>query len=121
VISSVKIAPPNSLLFISDTDGGEPALPVLGAQILSTDSCLSIACYPWIDGETAVTLGPSREVDPGFSPAFDGELVTPTSTLVISTVDQKTILSDKVAGVRTRVRAWVNKPSMPDRVIIGFE
>jgi hypothetical protein len=121
VTTSVKIAPPNSLLFISDIDGGEPPIPVLGAQILATGSCLSIACYPWIDGETAVTLGPSREVDPGTSPAFDGELETPSRTIVISTAEQKTILSDNVLGTRTRVRAWVNKPSMPDQVIIGFE
>lgn len=121
VISYVKIAPPNSLLFVSDADGGKPPIPVRGAQILATSSCLSIACYPWIDGETAVTLGPRHEVDPGTTPAFDGELKTPSRTLVISTVDQKTILSETVPGILTRVRAWVNRPSMPDQVIVGFE
>lgn len=118
---SVKIAPPNSLLFVSDTDGGEAPRPVRGAQILATDSCISIACYPSIDGETAVTLGPSREVDPGTSAVFDGELETPSRTLVISTVDQKTILSENVPRSRTRVRTWVNHTSMPDEVIVGFE
>jgi len=121
VMRSVKMAPPNSLLFVSDVDGGQAPLPVLGAQILATGSCLSIACYPWIDGETTVTLGPSSEVDPGTPPAFDGELETPSRTIVISTVDQKTVLSDNVAGTKTRVRAWVNRPSMPDQVVIGFE
>lgn len=121
VISSLKIAPPNSLLFISDADGGSPPIPILGAQILASDSCISIACFPWIDGETVVTLGPSGEVDPGSSPAFDGELETPSQTIVISTVDQKTILSDNVTGTRTRVRAWLNKPAMADQVIVGFD
>ncbi len=46
VIGSLKIAPPNSLLFISDAEGGRPPIPVLGAQILATDSCVSIACLP---------------------------------------------------------------------------
>lgn len=119
--NSVKIAPPNSLLFVSDPNGGDPPYPVRDAQILATESCISIACCPWIDGETAVTLGPSREVNPGTPPAFDGELETPSGTIVISTVDQKTILSDEVAGATTRVRAWVNRPLMPDEVIVGFE
>lgn len=120
-MSTIKIAPANSLLFISDVDGGKPPVPVRGRQILATESCLSIACYPWIDGETEVTLGPAREVDPGTPPAFDGELDTPSRTLVISTVDQKTILSENVPGIRTHVRAWVNRPSMPDKVVVGFE
>lgn len=119
--NSVKIAPPNSLLFISDLDGGEPPYPVRGAQILATRSCVSIACYPSIDGETSVTLGPSREVDPGNTPAFDGSLSTPNRSIVISTVDGKTILTEKVPDTVTRVRAWVNKRSMPDQVIVGFE
>ena len=118
---SVKIAPANSLLYVSDVDGEQPPVPIRGSQILATESCLSIACYPWIDGETEVTLGPSREVDPGTQPAFDGELDTPSHTIVISTVDQKLILSDEVGGTKTRVRAWVNKRSFPDQVIIGFE
>jgi len=78
VISSLKIAPANSLLFVSDVDGGRPPEPIRGSQILTTDSCLSIACYPSIDGETEVTLGPSSEVNPGTAPAFDGELDTPS-------------------------------------------
>jgi len=121
VTGSVKIAPPNSLLFISDPDGGEPPYPVRGAQILATGSCVSIACYPSIDGETSVTLGPINEVDPGNAPAFDGALKTPNRSIAISTVDRKTILEEKVLNTITRVRAWVNSPSMPDRVIVGFE
>jgi len=121
VTSSVKIAPPNSLLFISDTDGGNPPLPVRGAHILATESCVSIACYPWIDGETTVTLGPSREVDPGKPAAFDGQLETPNRTIVISTVEGNPILKEGVSETTTHVRAWVNNPSMPDEVIVGFE
>lgn len=119
--SSAKIAPPNSLLFISDPDGGEPPYPVRGAKILATGSCVSIACYPSIDGETSVTLGPSGEVDPGGAPAFDGLLETPNRSVVISTVDGQTILGEKVSDTTTRVRAWLNKASMPDQVIVGFE
>ena len=119
--SSVKIAPPNSLLFISDLDGGKPPYPTRGAHVLATESCISIACRPWIDGETAVTLGPSRDVDPGKTPAFDGQLETPDRTIVISTVEGKLILKEDVSETTTRVRAWLNSPSMPDEVIVGYD
>jgi hypothetical protein len=68
-----------------------------------------------------VTLGTSREVDSGKPPAFDGHLKTPDRMIVISTVEGKTILKDSVPGIITRVRVWVNHPSMPDEVIIGFD
>ena len=119
--SSAKISPPNSLLFISDPDGGVAPYPNRGAQILTTHSCVSIACYPSIDGETAVTLGRSREVDPGNPPAFDGKVETPNRAIVVSTVERKAILSNNVSGTITRIRAWTNKPLMPDQVIIGFD
>lgn len=119
--STVKIAPPNSLLFVSDPEGGGAPYPVRGAQILATESCVSIACYPAIDGETSVTLGPSSEVDPGNAPVFDGKLETPSRSIVISTAERETILKEDVPNTKTRVRAWVNRPSMPDQVIVGFE
>lgn len=118
---SIKIVPPNSLLFVSDPDGGQPPYPKRDAQILATDSCVSIACCPFVDGETAVTLGECRQVDPGYPPAFDGLLKTPNRAIAVSTVEQETILTANVPSTTTRVRAWVNKPSMPDQVIVGFE
>jgi hypothetical protein len=120
VTNSVKIAPPNSLLFISDSNGGSPPYPVRRAQILATRSCVSIACYPAMDGQTVITLGPGVEVDPGYPPAFDGVLETPNCSIVISTVERETVLSENVPATETRVRAWLNKPTMPDEVIIGL-
>jgi len=120
VTISTRIAPPNSLLFVSDSDGGIPPVPIRGAHILATASCVSIACYPWIDGETVVTLGPSTEVDPGKPPAFDGQLETPNRMIMISTVEGKPILQEAVPETTTHVRAWVNNSSMPDEVIVGF-
>ena len=120
MISSVKIAPPNSLLFISDPNGGVAPFPVKGAQVLATNSCVSIACYPSIDGETAVTLGPSQDVNPGSSPVFDGNLETPNRSIVVSTVEREVVLKEDVPEMTTRVRAWVNKPLMPDQVVIGY-
>jgi hypothetical protein len=73
---SVRNAPPNSLIFISDPDLGVIPEFIPGVPILSTASCISVAYLMWQDGETNVTLGPASEVDPGHPPAFDGNLET---------------------------------------------
>jgi hypothetical protein len=121
VIRTIKAAPINSILFVSDPDGGSPPDPVWGAEILATDSCISIGCYPSMDRETTITLGRAADVDPGGAPIFDGMLETPNRALAVTTVDDETLLKEDVSGTRTRVRAWTNRPTMPDRVIIGFD
>jgi hypothetical protein len=119
--NSVKISPPNSLLFISDTDGGNAPYPERGPLILSTPSCISVGCYPEQDGPTQVILGKMQEVDPGDHPAFDGDLETPNRAVVVSTVERTTILQAKVHNTRTHVRIWVSHPRWPDKVTIGLE
>jgi hypothetical protein len=68
--NSTNISPPNSLVFLSDADGGEAPFPVWGAIILSTPSCVSIACYPEQDGPTEIVLGGAAKVAPDDQPAF---------------------------------------------------
>jgi hypothetical protein len=51
---------------------------------------------------------------------FDGELETPSRTVVISTVEGKTILETPVANERTHVWIWVSHPRWPDQVTIGL-
>jgi hypothetical protein len=62
---STRIAPPNSLVFISDPDGGQAPIPVRGARILSTPSCISVGCQCEIDGDTQIKIGGAAELDPG--------------------------------------------------------
>jgi hypothetical protein len=116
-----RIRPINSLVFISDRDGGEPPTPIRGIRLLSTPSCISVGCYPEQDGDTEIVLGPRREVDPGGSPAFDGFLNTPHRTILVSAADHRKILEVKVPGVRTPIRIWTNDPQWPDKVFVGFE
>lgn len=67
------------------------------------------------DGETAVMLGSSHEVDPGRSPVFDGQLETPNRVITVSTVEGKAILMEAVPEITTHVRVWVNNLTMPYR------
>jgi hypothetical protein len=72
------------------------------------------------DGETEVTLGAAREVDPHHLPTFEGPLATPNGAVVVSTVEGKSILETRVPSPNTWVRVWGNHPTEPDKVIIGL-
>jgi hypothetical protein len=121
MVRSLKVAPPNSLLFISDPDGGKAPDPIRGALILSTPSCISVACLMWQDGETEVTVGSIREVQSSRAAVFEGTLETPNRAVVVSTVEGDTVVRVSVPETRTRVRIWVNRAREPDKVVIGLE
>lgn len=111
----------NSLLFLSDRKGGEYPIPVWGAQIQSTPSCISFGCYPEQDGPTEISLGAARDVNPGNSPAFEGDLETPHRAVIVSTVDHKTVMSMIVSKTRTHVRIWLSHPRWPEKIAIGLD
>jgi hypothetical protein len=119
MFTSVKIRPLNSLLVVSDPNGGTPPIPVRGALVLSTSSCITIGCSSEQDGPTEVVLGDMNEVDPGSRPAFDGVLETPSRAVVVSTVDGDTVLQANAAEPRTHVTIWLNHDRWPDKVIVG--
>jgi hypothetical protein len=119
--SSKRIAPLNSLVFISDPDFGVVPEFVPGIPILSTPSCISVGYLMWQDGLTDVTLGLAHDVDPGQPPAFDGNLETPNRAVVVLTLDDPLVLRQPVRNARTRVRIWVNRLQQADQVIVGVE
>lgn len=118
---SIKVAPPNSLIGISDSKRGVVPDVVPTSTIVATASCILVACLPEVDGETEVTLGLACDVDPGESPLFDGQLATPTGNLQVVTVEWKPLLTASVSSLNTRIRIWTNHPKFPDKVVIGVE
>jgi hypothetical protein len=72
-----------------------------------------------MDGKTEITMGSAGEVDPGQKPDFDSAIATPTRTIVVSTVELKTVLEASVPTLQTRIRIWTNRPKEPDKVIVG--
>lgn len=117
---TVTTAPPYSLVFISDPNGGE--IPTWEGELFfaSTDTCIALGCMMEWDGDTEFTLGQRSEVDPGGIPAFEGKLKTPGLSLVLYTAEDKTILKAPVSKDETMVRVWTNRLRQPDRVIIGI-
>jgi hypothetical protein len=118
---TIRISPLNSLLFLSDITGGDPPTPIWGQQILSTPTCISFVCYPEQDGPTEITFGVRRQVDPGATPAFEGELETPQREVIMTTVDEKIVLKMEVPSRRTHICIWPSHPRWPDKVTVGFE
>lgn len=89
-------------------------------MILSTPSCISVGCFPEIDGETEITLGPASEVGLNRLSDFTGNLETPDRAVIVSTVEGDTLLDAKVPTSSTRVRIWLSHPRWPDKVIVGL-
>jgi hypothetical protein len=118
---SIKVAPSNSLIGISDADKGVVPDSIPETGIAATESCILVACLPEVDGDTEITLGLAREVDPGDSPVFDGQLATPSGVVKVFTVEWRPLMEAPVSTASTRVRIWKNRPRFADEVIIGVE
>jgi hypothetical protein len=117
---TATVNPVNSLLFISDLDGGKAPEPIRGAMVLSTPSCISFGTYPEQDGSTEVTLGNMEDVDWRQVPAFQGSLETPNRTVIISTVEREPVLQMRVKNLHTDVKIWLSHPQWPEKVVIGL-
>jgi hypothetical protein len=120
MMSSTTVAPPNSVVLVSDPSGGE--IPeTIGSLFASTTSYIAIGCKAEDDGETELTLGQTDEVGQRDVPAFQGRLETPSRKVVVRTVLGKTLLEAAVPGASTLVQVWVNDAEEPDRVVIGVQ
>lgn len=117
---TTRVAPMNSLVFLSAPEGGEPPEPVRGAMVLATSSCISVGCYPEIDGPTEIVLGDVAEVDPGWPAEFTGDLSTSSRTVIVSDVMGDTLLRRDVPGDVTRITVWLSHPEWPEKVVIGL-
>src|SRR4029077_10514674 len=107
---SARIAPPNSVVLVSDATGGEIPKSMDDCLISSTTSCIAIGCRSEADGETDIALGALLEVAQGGSPDFEGLVATPSRRIVVRTVLGDTILDATVPATNTNVRVWVNDP-----------
>lgn len=119
-MKTVKRAPVNSLVFVSDNLRSEPPIPVRGRIVNYNEFCISVGCYPEIDGETEIFLGRLPSVEAGFELVFDGVIQTPNKRLIVSTVDEEILLQDNVSGTETRVRILISHPKWPEKVVVGW-
>jgi hypothetical protein len=115
-----RISPANSIVFIHGGRGHVTPLAIRGAQVLATNSCISIACDPEIDGPTDIVFGDVEEVGLDRPPDFEGILRTPDRTVVVTTVDDQTFLSMGVVAELTILKIWRTHPR-PAIVTVAVE
>lgn len=118
---TARISPANSILFIHGGRDDVPPLPIWGARILATNSCVSVVCYPEIDGPTDIVFGEVNEVGLDRPPDFEGILRTPDRKVVITTVDDQTVLDVPVLAKLTILKIWRSHPRWPEIVTVGVE
>lgn len=108
------------MLFIKDATRRE--IPDIDgdASIWSTSSCIAVMCRPDVDGDTDITVGLAKEVDPGTSPLFEGQLNTPSRRIALEIVPGDKILELPVPDGRTRARVWTDGLRCAEKVIIGI-
>lgn len=111
--SQIVIADPNAKIDVPQWQESKP--------FLATPSCILFFCLCEIDGETEITLGTAREVDPGMPPVFEGYLLTPSKTLAIETVVREPILRTATSDVRTKLLIWSNALKEPTKIWVGIE
>ncbi len=119
MITSKRIAPPNSVILIEDPSGGEIPASMNQSVIAATDSCIAVGCLAEDDGETEIILGLSGEVSDGDQPAFDGLVKTPSRKVAVRTVHGVTVLETAVPKSEARVQVWVNDTREPDRITVA--
>lgn len=123
-MQTIRHAPPNSIVFVSDTDGGAVPNPLHWSRdpINASSSCVCIGCYLEMYGETEFTLAATADISvgPEFHLAFDGEIDTPNKEVMVSDIDVDGLLRAAVPSEKTRIRVWLNDRKLADRVIIGW-
>lgn len=119
-VKSIRVAPPNSVVAISDISGGEAPEPKRKPTIQATSSCVVVGCMSETDGETNIVLGDAKNVAGQGEPAFDQLLHTPSRVIAIWTVDRQIILKADTGADETRLRIWLDDPSYPSEVVIAL-
>ena len=63
--TSTRVKPPNSLVLVEDSSGGELPTSMNQSLIAATASCVAVGCRSEDDGETEIVLGHCSGVDTG--------------------------------------------------------
>jgi hypothetical protein len=115
----VKIAPPNSVILISDLDGGEIPRKMGKSLVSATNTCVAVGCLSEDDGLTELMLVPLEEVNCTDQPVYEGLLQTPLRRVVIYSVLGQPLLEMLVRQKLTKIKVWANHLNEPDKITVG--
>ena len=123
-LQTIRIAPPNSLVFVMDDREGAVPDDTGEAPIVATASCVAVGTLMEHDGETEIRLSGPEDFVPsaGLSLSWSGTIAT-AGTLDISTSWAEVLLSVRLPEGKHRpvVTIWTNDSHEPDLiwVVVG--
>ncbi|USI72818.1 hypothetical protein [Sphingomonas morindae] len=117
--TEISIQPANSIIFISDIEfmnevPGDPS----GNVITASKKAISVWTMPDIDGPTKVGIYNLDEID---DCEFDGEILSPSGEIVVSSSEKEIFLRKIVDQNWARIKIKLNDKKEPDyiRIAIG--
>jgi len=113
-----KIAPSNSIVFVSDpTQSADIPIDPGLSLVSASRNCVCVGTLAEVDGETMIRLG-SDFANPEGEIVFDGSIETPGHRLAVSDASAIEILAIDVPSSLTRLTIWANDPIEPDVILI---
>jgi hypothetical protein len=121
MITTSHVAPPNSLLLITDRETGDIPESLDNGIIAATETCIAIGTLSAADGETTVFLTDDRATLEGHQDlhrVFTGMLATPSTEVHVQTVLLEPVAMLPVERAVNHVEVWVNDDAEPSIVYV---
>jgi len=123
MITTVSLAPRNSVVLIMGAEGARIPDSMGGKLVVATTSCIAVGTRNEADGKTSITLTDETQAgyhsdDRRFQKVFSGVLETPERQLAVRTVLLQTVARLEVSKDLTRIVIFTNDESEPDKICI---
>jgi len=115
---TVRLSPPNSLIFIMDHASGVLPDDITVGLVAATPSCVAVGTLPEVDGETSITFTDSMDVIDASDLLFSGVISTPNHELSVCSASDERLLTISVLQPSTQIKVFANDRSEPDRIMI---
>jgi hypothetical protein len=117
-VKTVIASPPNCLILVQDSEGGDTPMPIQGRGFASNDSCVVVGTTADLDEETEISIGYCEKFAAEGMPNFEGRLKTPSKKITVETVYIEVLLEINVLSQETFLRIWTNHPTEPSIIKI---
>lgn len=118
-VQTLIIAPEYNSFYAAGRDRVRPPIDLDYGGLAATKDCITVPTLYYNDGDTTVTFGPVEELSNESSPTYDGVLNTPERKILLSEANMD-LATIEVPTTRTRIRIWLNHPTSPTAVSIGW-
>jgi hypothetical protein len=121
-MSTIKLSPPNAILFVFDVTNKDVNVPqyIDGRLVASNNTCISIGTQAPVDGETTVSLEKRLQDVATHGPhrVFEGRVECPGRKIAVTTSELKTVLTWDLEDTSAQVEIWVDDLHNPARVAV---